>query len=46
MLVNTQDVDQSNYLWIIPTEPNLTYNFNDFKKVSPLYVLPVEEEIV
>ena len=31
-----EDVDQSNILWILPTEPNIGYNYNNFIKVSPL----------
>lgn len=34
------DLDQINYLWILSTEPNVAYNYDEFIKVSPLYITP------
>lgn len=37
-MVNWTDVDQSNYLWILSTEPLVPdYNYDAFVKVSPLF---------
>ena len=41
-----EDVVQDDYLWIVPTEPNLEYNFDNFKKVSPLYIGAVDEGLL
>ena len=35
---NWEDVDQSNYLWVVSTEPSVPqYNYEAFKAVSPLF---------
>lgn len=40
---NWEDLDQSMYIWIVSTEPNIpTYNFDAFKAVSPLFKEVVE----
>lgn len=36
------DVDQSNYLWILSTEPHVAYTYDEFVKVSPLFNTPTE----
>ena len=37
-IANWEDADQSNYLWIISTEPMVTdYNWDAFVSVSPLF---------
>ena len=39
---NWQDVDQTYYIWCITTDPRMSFNYDEFIKVSPLYVIPTE----
>ena len=36
------DSVQDNYLWIVPTEPGLPYNFEEFAKATPLFNITQE----
>ena len=38
---NWADTVQDDYLWIISHDKTLAYGYEEFKKVSPLYVVPV-----
>ncbi len=37
-----EDGDQTNYLWIISTEPDIAYGLQNFKLQSPLFKAQVE----